>query len=619
MNARAVPVAITESACLPAGCGGKALGLQAICRAGLAPPPAWSVLPDVGREQLGVLAAELRNRGVRLVAVRSSGIDEDGAGASFAGIHETRLAVPLEGLADAVAVVARSPLAPRARAYRAQLGLRPASEPCAVVVQAMFDAACAGIAFSRGPNEVVIEAVEGLGELAVNGEVVPEMWLVQRAGSGWDALLRSRRRQRQTVRASVSGIVRVAVEPGENELLSLGVARAIASGLAALETASGRPLDVEWGWRAGDLAFLQARAQTRPLVDALPPGEMWTRANSREVLPELPSALTRSTTTPAVDAISREILARVGMRVDAAIPLNTYVYGRPIVNERGFRPTEALGLSPEWQRITMGGGGALSNALAPPRFGAMLRNWRVLWGLLGMLCGSRRRARRRLEIRRRGRAAETLIDVRALGDTALAGRIDRAQGDEITAWIRCVLHVYMAAAGALFRALSALRATASPTALLAKLLAAEELSTSTRQLEEFVDLANEFRAWPGATTFLSTVGRESTGPEAWREALPASLWESVRAWLERYGHRRPHESDIALSRPAEDPRLLCDALAPLVSAPEPRPSGSVGVATAPKPGPRWRGRTGRGAAGTSDVRSGTSQRGASCARSFAPS
>jgi len=106
------------------------------------------------------------------VAVRSSSMDEDGAGASFAGIHETRLAVPLEGLADAVAAVARSPLAPRARAYREQLGLRPASEPCAVVVQVMVDASCAGVAFRRGSNEVVIEAVEGLGEVAMSGEAV---------------------------------------------------------------------------------------------------------------------------------------------------------------------------------------------------------------------------------------------------------------------------------------------------------------------------------------------------------------------------------------------------------------------------------------------------------------
>jgi phosphoenolpyruvate synthase/pyruvate phosphate dikinase len=139
-------------------------------------------------------------------------MDEDGAGASFAGIHETRLAVPLEGLADAVAAVARSPLAPRARAYREQLGLRPASEPCAVVVQVMVDASCAGVAFSRGSNEVVIEAVEGLGEVAMSGEAVPEMSVMGRTGNGWRVLRRSSRRQREAVRMSGMGVRRVPVE-----------------------------------------------------------------------------------------------------------------------------------------------------------------------------------------------------------------------------------------------------------------------------------------------------------------------------------------------------------------------------------------------------------------------
>ena len=219
-----------------------------------------------------------------------------------------------------------------------------------------------------------------------------------------------------------------------------------------------------------------------------------------------------------------------------------------------------------------------------------------------MLRGSRRRARRRIEMRRRQRAANSAIDVRALGDAALAERIAHALGDELVSWIRCVLHVYMAAAGALFQVLFALRSMTSPTAVLAKLVAAEQVSTSTRQIEDLVDLATSFRAWPGATAFLSTVGRESTDLAAWRAALPATLWGRVRDWLERYGHRRPHESDIALPRPVENPRLLRDALAPLVSAPEPpdgpetrrlrrqRESADTWVEVAKTNGPwrRWR-------------------------------
>jgi pyruvate,water dikinase len=120
--------------------------------------------------------------------------------------------------------------------------------------------------------------------------------------------------------------------------------------------------------------------------------------------------------------------------------------------------------------------------------------------------------------------------------------------------------------GALYQALSLLRSITQPLPVLARLVAGEEVSVATRQLEDLVDLARAFREWPGAGPFLAGVGRESAGIAAWQAALPDPLWQGVRRWLAAWGHRRPHETDLALPRPAEDPRLLCDALAPLVSA-----------------------------------------------------
>jgi hypothetical protein len=163
---------IDAAAELPRAAGGKALGLRSIARAGLPFPPAFAVLPRCSESDLSQLAAALKSLGASRAAVRSSAADEDGAQHSFAGILETQLGVPLERLAEAVAAVASSADSERARAYRRQRGLAPPSGPCGVVVQAMVDAEWAGVAFSRGGG-VLIEAVEGLGEAAVNGEAAP--------------------------------------------------------------------------------------------------------------------------------------------------------------------------------------------------------------------------------------------------------------------------------------------------------------------------------------------------------------------------------------------------------------------------------------------------------------
>ena len=100
--------------------GGKARGLQRLLDAGLPCPPAFVVttaaldaylggrpgsptaayeaeLPVALEAELAAAVARLRERapGVELVAVRSSAADEDGGEHSFAGLHETRLGVPL--------------------------------------------------------------------------------------------------------------------------------------------------------------------------------------------------------------------------------------------------------------------------------------------------------------------------------------------------------------------------------------------------------------------------------------------------------------------------------------------------------------------------------------------
>src|SRR5688572_18477301 len=137
--------------------GGKAVSLGHSLRAGLPVPPGAALASDlVDRIAAGdetALRAVLESphvpQRVRL-AVRSSAIGEDGAGASFAGQHATRLNVTAGSLGDAVRAVWESARSESALAYRRRQHL-PAEPKMGVVVQLLVEPLCAGVLFTRNP------------------------------------------------------------------------------------------------------------------------------------------------------------------------------------------------------------------------------------------------------------------------------------------------------------------------------------------------------------------------------------------------------------------------------------------------------------------------------------
>src|SRR5262249_42931702 len=131
----------------------------------------------------------------RPLAVRSSATAEDGAAASFAGIHRSVLNVRgIEATLAAVKGCYASLWTPQALAYRRRFGLSADEVACAVVVCAMVaqpdgsPPRSAGGAFSCDPRtgnrcQVVINAGRGLGDAVVAGAVNPEEIVVeQRSG-----------------------------------------------------------------------------------------------------------------------------------------------------------------------------------------------------------------------------------------------------------------------------------------------------------------------------------------------------------------------------------------------------------------------------------------------------
>ncbi|WP_437755294.1 PEP/pyruvate-binding domain-containing protein [Sorangium sp. So ce1389] len=253
--------------------GGKAAQLGQAHRSGLPVPPGWALSAAfVERVVAGEGAAvdrlvEAFRELDGPVAVRSSGVGEDGASASFAGQHATELNVrSRDGLLEAVRKVHGSARTEAALAYRRKLGLAP--EPrMGIVVQRLVQADTAGVLFTRNPatgaDERVVEATWGLGEAVVAGLVTPDSYRMARGGRVLER--RAGEKDLAILWAEEGGTREVAVEPDRVEALCLDDARlaALEALAAACEAAFGGTQDVEWAFAGDRLYLLQRRAITR--------------------------------------------------------------------------------------------------------------------------------------------------------------------------------------------------------------------------------------------------------------------------------------------------------------------------------------------------------------------
>ena len=117
--------------------------------------------------------------GAEKVAVRSSAVHEDGKDSSWAGQFDTYLNVDRSNLLEKIRACRSSTSTTRAQAYATMS--HGDSGSVAVIVQAMLTPRASGVAFSHHPvtkeHVTVIEAVAGLGEKLVSGEVIPDTYI----------------------------------------------------------------------------------------------------------------------------------------------------------------------------------------------------------------------------------------------------------------------------------------------------------------------------------------------------------------------------------------------------------------------------------------------------------
>ncbi|TVR52778.1 MAG: phosphoenolpyruvate synthase [Puniceicoccaceae bacterium] len=202
-------------------------------------------------------------------AVRSSAVDEDGTGASFAGQLDSFLNVPPGEVPEKILAVWQSILSPRLTVYRRENHLPPPTRVPAVLVQRMVAAEAAGVAFSAdvvsGRRAVaVVSAVRGLGEKLVSGEADADTWRIDRDD--------------RIVEFTPAGPD--AAHPSIDE----ATVRAVAALARRCERHFGRPQDIEWALEAGELYLLQSRPITTLACRADPDGvlNIWDNSNIAE-------------------------------------------------------------------------------------------------------------------------------------------------------------------------------------------------------------------------------------------------------------------------------------------------------------------------------------------------
>lgn len=356
--------------------GRKAAVLGGLTRAGFHVPDGFVVTADALADALraagpgariaalplpaaltGQVTAALDRLGAGPVAVRSSGVAEDLAGQSFAGMYDSFLDVTgPAGVLDAIRRCWASAFSGQIAAYHADGAGQPPR--IAVLVQRMVPATAAGVAFSVNPvtgrrDEVTISAVAGLGDKLMSGESAADEW---------------------TVCSGAASLV-----AGDGAAIDAATALRVAALVTAVARDAGCPQDMEWAIAGERISVLQARPVTGmaaqeqiPLADDVPPG-FWVRAPGADTA-WLP--MQTSVYLPVFDAVARNIFRfTTGARTSARM-INGWTYITLLADDpaQQVRNLEAIGAA-----VSAGEPAAVVgtwNAEWKPAFAARIRRFR---------------------------------------------------------------------------------------------------------------------------------------------------------------------------------------------------------------------------------------------------
>lgn len=552
---------IPLSECEDPRAGGKALGLSKLRRLGLRVPDGFVLLgarkgrlPDGWAEAYAALGGP--------VAVRSSAAAEDGAEASFAGQYETCLNVEGEAaVREAVEACLDSADAARARAYRGAMQ-KGDVDAMAVVIQRMLRPRAAGVLFTVDPvthsaEQVVIEAIPGLGDTLVSGRARADRFVLGRDGS-----LRSR---------ELAG-----AEPCLDET----ALQALLGDALRAETRFGHPLDLEWAVdEAGVLHFLQARPITTldlPGLDELdtplPAGQVqtFTTYNISEVLPGATSPLSWSVAGAGLNRAMLDLFVGFGVPRSElqSMPMVASFSRRPFVN---MRPMYALaryvaGASKEGADYSVAGHVLPDVPVEPPAPG--LVRLRKAVGYFRKLLHAEK------DFAAFERETAGLEIPHSEDPRVLHGHIGQAI-EQITEGLRVHLKT-SSFSGAMYAVLLNVLSGGKPStsehhsiasALLSSIAASGAETTSLALPHAFERLAATLAQDAAATAHFRSLSIEDA--QSWLQTgAPEKIRAAFRSFLADHGHRCVREIELHQADWQEDPRPLVMSLQRTVAMPK---------------------------------------------------
>ncbi len=541
-------------------------------------------LPTGQRMRLATTVAEL---GDVPVAVRSSATAEDLPDLSFAGQQDTFLEV--SGVAEILAKIVgcwASLWTERAISYRDRNAIAPDDVALAVVVQAMVPAQASGVMFTADPltghrGHTVIDAVFGLGDALVSGQVNPDTYVVDRAGGPF--------------RRTLAGPEPALTDGQLARLVELG---------NRIEAVFGSPQDVEWVRVGEDLSVVQSRPITSlyPLPEAaarLPVPSLWMSfgafqgmldpitplgqdvirlflAGAARLFGHRPDYRSNTFVQPAgerlwirLDQVMRTPAGRLLTRrfLPIAEPGTAAIVAElarePAFAARG-RLAHAGGPTAVRRAGSLRAAGEFGRRVAPYVPQTLARPDLAVANL------NRRTDAFVGDLACRLRAADALADDRA----RLAARLDILTGDALAIFgvlLPAFGRIFPVGLGLLARLRALGRRTGLPDAdgLALAVLRGLPGNVTTQMDLRLWDIARELRADDATRAwFTDTDARELTKRYLAGE-LPPLAHDAVGGFLARYGMRGVAEIDIGTRRWREDPEQVLRTLAAYVAIDDP--------------------------------------------------
>jgi phosphohistidine swiveling domain-containing protein len=515
--------------------GRKAATLAMLRKQGFDIPDGF-VIPAGVEPRREDIAAALATLGDGPVAVRSSGLAEDTDDASFAGQYDTMLNVRgVDAIVDAIAACVRSAQSTRVEGYG------PSGGAMAVLVQRMVAADVSGVAFSANPvtgnrAEVRINVTKGLGDRLVGGEVDGDEWLVTNTNA-----------------------IPVA-QP--QRAIDASTAMQIAALARKAEATRKAPQDIEWAIADGQIYLLQSRPITvlpvAPQIEV--PKGTWQKDAGHFSEPVCP--FTATTQLRHGDRILDDAIAKWGLLPDGGefriIGHEPYIHIDP--DDGGKQP-------PPWWVL-----GAVVRIIPSMRKKLRASAAAVESGMLESVPAEwASHHRPRLDKQIREYAA---IDLTAMDTDALFAHVDTLS----LFYTDCLrLHFHLAipyAVGLRDLAVACEELLGWDLAKAMSLL--QGLSeTSQAGTEDLAAIARQARPGSAARQIL-----ESRTPDflARLDPIDPSLAGQLREYMHFWG-LRPLGSEVGCPTVGEQPQLVADAIADILTAGTPQDFSAARTAT----------------------------------------